>query len=319
MTAWLSLLGGRRPARLLAVSCGVGSRTSSSSVIPRVAPRRCMRCCGATRRSTCPSSRSRSSSRASCPAGRTAIGRPRRLEEYLALFAAARPEQRIGEASAVLPVVANRRREDRRSGARARASIAILREPASFLRSLHLQCLQIALRDRERPAHGAVAGGGQASRAQASARARAGRRCCSTPSTCAMSSSCAAIARSFPTSAVLVLIYEDFRSDNETTVRQVLRFLEVDDTAAIDATGGQPDRSVCARRDSTISSMRCSIGQGPIAGAAKASVKTLTPQALRHGALRAVSATSGLQRAAAARGAADARAACAASSPRSRR
>ena len=32
---------------------------------------------------------------------------------------------------------------------------------------------------------------------------------------------------------MLVLIYDDFRSDNEATVRRVLRFLDVDDSAAL--------------------------------------------------------------------------------------
>ena len=36
----------------------------------------------------------------------------------------------------------------------------------------------------------------------------------------------------FPREQMLVLIYDDFRADNEATVRQVLRFLGVDDDAA---------------------------------------------------------------------------------------
>ena len=41
---------------------------------------------------------------------------------------------------------------------------------------------------------------------------------------------------------VLVLIYDDFRADNEATVRQVLRFLEVDDTVEVEVTEANPDR-----------------------------------------------------------------------------
>ena len=37
----------------------------------------------------------------------------------------------------------------------------------------------------------------------------------------------------FPHEQVLVLIYDDFRADNEGTVRQVLRFLDVDDTLPV--------------------------------------------------------------------------------------
>src|SRR4051794_36115652 len=63
------------------------------------------------------------------------------LDEYLALFAAAAPWQRVGEASTFYlwsPTAAARI-----AAAQPHARIiAILREPASFLRSLHLQMLQ---------------------------------------------------------------------------------------------------------------------------------------------------------------------------------
>src|SRR5207245_4635600 len=38
----------------------------------------------------------------------------------------------------------------------------------------------------------------------------------------------------FPREQVLVLIYEDFRRDNEAIVRRVLQFLEVDDSHPFD-------------------------------------------------------------------------------------
>ena len=68
-------------------------------------------------------------------------GTPQTLEQYMALFAAARPEQRIGEATALYlwSRTAARRIAQVRPDARI---IAILREPASFLQSLHLQFTQ---------------------------------------------------------------------------------------------------------------------------------------------------------------------------------
>src|SRR5438067_11148387 len=69
-------------------------------------------------------------------------GTPRTLDEYAALFTAARPDQRVGEASAQYLWS--------RTAARAIAAvrpdariIAVLREPASFLHSLHLQFVEI--------------------------------------------------------------------------------------------------------------------------------------------------------------------------------
>ena len=66
---------------------------------------------------------------------------PQTLDEYLALFADAAPEQRAGEASATYlwSHTAAARIAELQPAARI---IAILREPASFLHSLHLQLLQ---------------------------------------------------------------------------------------------------------------------------------------------------------------------------------
>ena len=62
-------------------------------------------------------------------------------DEYLSLFDAAKPEQRVGEASP--SYLAPSRRGGRIAEVQPAAQIiAILREPASFLRSLHLQLVQ---------------------------------------------------------------------------------------------------------------------------------------------------------------------------------
>src|SRR4030088_1489579 len=66
---------------------------------------------------------------------------PETLEEYLHLFAEAKPSQRAGEASSsyLWSRTAAARIAEVQPAARI---IAILREPASFLRSLHLQLVQ---------------------------------------------------------------------------------------------------------------------------------------------------------------------------------
>ncbi|MGD1059571.1 MAG: sulfotransferase, partial [Solirubrobacteraceae bacterium] len=72
---------------------------------------------------------------------RTVPTRPRTLEDYLALFADAGPGQRVGEASSVY--LWSRDAAANIAEVQPDAKIiAILREPASFLRSLHLQMLQ---------------------------------------------------------------------------------------------------------------------------------------------------------------------------------
>jgi hypothetical protein len=67
---------------------------------------------------------------------------PGNMDEYLSLFAPAQPEQRTGEASA--PYLWSRTAAARIAEVQPDARvIAILREPASFLYSLHLQFVQI--------------------------------------------------------------------------------------------------------------------------------------------------------------------------------
>ncbi|HEY4812407.1 MAG TPA: sulfotransferase, partial [Solirubrobacteraceae bacterium] len=72
---------------------------------------------------------------------KTVPTRPRTLTDYLALFDDARPEQQAGEASSVYlwSRIAAANIAEVQPDARI---IAIFREPASFLRSLHLQMLQ---------------------------------------------------------------------------------------------------------------------------------------------------------------------------------
>ncbi len=45
---------------------------------------------------------------------------------------------------------------------------------------------------------------------------------------------------------MLVLIYDDFRRDNEATVRRVLRFLDVEETAPIETLETEPLKAVRA-------------------------------------------------------------------------
>ena len=68
-------------------------------------------------------------------------GTPRTLDEYAALFVAAKPAQRVGEATAFY--LWSRTAAARIAEVQPQARIvAILREPASFLRSLHMQFVQ---------------------------------------------------------------------------------------------------------------------------------------------------------------------------------
>jgi hypothetical protein len=210
--------------------------------------------------------------------------RPDTYEEYLALFAAATPEQRLGEASS------SYLRSHVAAGAIAQAQpsariIAILREPASFLRSLHLQRLRehvesepdlavaLSLEEHRRQGH------------KAHARDR--------PQMLLYSDFVHYVEQLrrydavFEPQQMLVLIYDDFRQDNERTMHSVLRFLDVDDAAPLEVLEANPTVAVRSERLDRLAG-RVQLGQGAVGARAHTLVKTLTPQGMRRRALRSL-------------------------------
>ncbi len=206
--------------------------------------------------------------------------RPRTLDGYLALFAGARPEQRIGEASPAYlrsPLAAGRIAAvcpDARI-------IAILREPASFLRSYHLQSLR-GYNETEKDFRKALA---------LEEQRRAGRRIprmSRTPEDLLYSDHVRYVTQLrryhalFPPEQVMVLIYEDFRADNEAVVRTVLRFLDVDDTLPIEAVQTRPSRDLRFRRlHRLVNLRRIALRNLTVASALSQTVNALTPGRLR--------------------------------------
>jgi hypothetical protein len=206
--------------------------------------------------------------------------------EYLALFEAASPEQIAGEASATY--LFSHTAADRIAQVNPRARIiAILREPASFLRSLHLTYLRIHFED-ETDLRKAIA---------LEQERREGRRIPArsrVPQLLQYSQQVRYAEQlrryqaRFPSEQLLVLIYDDFRRDNETTLRTVLRFLRVDDRFPLPTLDANVTTSSVrsSRVDALLSSV--SLARGGWARPVKAAVKLLTPRKARHGALTAV-------------------------------
>jgi len=86
---------------------------------------------------------------------------------------------------------------------------------------------------------------------------------------------------------VLVSIYDDFRSDNELTVRGVLRFLGVDDADPIEVMDVNPTvRLRSVRVDEMVQAV--DLGQGPAARAVKKTVRTIAPRSFRRKAYRTI-------------------------------
>ncbi len=215
------------------------------------------------------------------PRSQRSNARPDTVEEYLSLFEAARPEQRAGEASP--SYLRSRTAASRIAQLQPDARIiAILREPASFLRSMHLELLRDHVETES-----------DLGRAMALEEVRRQEQEIRRSPGLVYSQYVRYVEQLrryhavFPAEQVLVLIYDDFRADNEGTVRAVLRFLDVDDTAAIEVLEANP--TVLVRSPRLYGLVRSLyLGRGPAAQAVKAPIKALTPRRLRRGGLEAL-------------------------------
>jgi hypothetical protein len=83
----------------------------------------------------------------------------------------------------------------------------------------------------------------------------------------------------FPAEQILVLVYDDYRSDNEATVRKVQRFLEVDDTQPIKVKESNPTVRVRSQRLHSIVHA-VAAGEGPVPRAMQTVARRIAPPQL---------------------------------------
>ncbi len=179
------------------------------------------------------------------PAAAKAATLPRTLEDYLALFAEARPEQIAGEASPqyIRSPVAARRIAELLPDAR---MIAILREPVGFLRSFHLACLRSGI-ETERDLRRAL------DLEQPRRRGESIPPGCLAPDRLLYSEHVRYVEqlrrfeRAVSRERLHVIIYEDLRRDNERVAREALRFLGVDQTLPIEISNSAGQRRKAVR------------------------------------------------------------------------
>jgi Sulfotransferase domain len=211
---------------------------------------------------------------------------PQTVEQYLALFAAAEPGQLTGEATSSYLLSREAARSIAGMSARARA-IAVLREPASFLVSLHLQLQRVHIENRKDLL--------QALRLEPER--RAGRRIprrCAYPQLLAYSQYVRYTEQlrryhdALSGEQVLVLIYEEFRDDNEATVRAVRRFLGVDECPPVRVVDANPTNARIRSQNVDELLNRVSVGRGPASRAVKRGVKMVTSHGVRRAAVEAV-------------------------------
>jgi sulfotransferase family protein len=204
---------------------------------------------------------------------------PDTLEEYLRLFDAAEPGQRVGEMSR--GYLWSRTAADGIAELAPDARIiAILREPASFLRSLHLELLQDHV-ETEKDLGRAIELEAERRKGQDPADQRGLRY---SPERVDYLTQLQRYREHFPDERMLVLIYEEFRADNRAAIREVLRFLDVDDTFSIDVTQANPTVLVRSTRlHGAVRSLY--MGDGG-AGGMKSTVKAVVPRSVRRASLR---------------------------------
>jgi Sulfotransferase family len=187
--------------------------------------------------------------------------------------------------------VKNRRRSKTAASAIAELNpdarvVVIFREPAAFLRSFHLQLIQthnesqydlrqaLALEaDRRRGKH-------------VPRRAHRPQLLHYSDHVC-YADQLARYHAALPRENVLALIYEDFKADNVATVRQIFRFLGIDDTFCVTQLKANP--TVVVRSQALDEAVhRYSVGRDPFSQIVKTGIKAVVPQRTRRTLLRTV-------------------------------
>jgi Sulfotransferase family len=210
---------------------------------------------------------------------------PQTLDEYLALFADAAPEQLVGEATSLYLWSHDAAGHIARLAPAARI-IAVVREPASFLHSLHMQLLQNHV-ETETDLWKTI---------ELEQERREGRnlpRYSPRPQALMYSERVKYVEQLrryhalFAPEQVLVLMYDELRDDNEATVRRVLRFLGVDDSLELPVL--EVNRSVRVRSQRLHQLVHTfAMGQGPLTRAARRAARALTPRQVNGDAARAL-------------------------------
>jgi hypothetical protein len=210
---------------------------------------------------------------------------PDTLEEYLDLFTGAQPEQLVGEASAFYLSSHAAASSIVQHNPAARI-VAVFREPASFLRSLHLQHLQNHNED-QRDLRRALALEGKRRAGRSIPRRSYRPQILQYSDHVRYTEQLTRYHDVFPREQVLVLIYDELRADNVATVNRIFRFLGVDDSVPVASVQANPTVALRSQAlDEAVHSL--SVGRGPGSRWAKAVVKTLLPRPARRRLLSTV-------------------------------
>lgn len=208
---------------------------------------------------------------------------PLSREEYEALFEPAIPGQRIGEATPTYlwsHTAAARIAQDV-PGAKV---IAIIREPADFLRSLHLQFLRMGA-ETEKDFRKAIELDPERAAGRKIPRNSPRPEFLPYAEHLRYREQLERYRAVFPPEQILLLIYEEYRADNEATLQRILDFLEVD-RAVLPSLRANPTAS--SVRSPRVQELTRSLylGKG-LAGRLKPAIKAVTSPAMRRRLLKA--------------------------------
>jgi hypothetical protein len=212
--------------------------------------------------------------------------RPNTLARYMELFAEAGADQLVGEASP--QYIRSRKAPGEIARLRPDARIvAILREPASFLRSLHMQLVATHTESEQDFARAL----------ELEPRRREGekipRHCDSPPSLLysehvRYAEQLRRLHEAFPPEQVMILVYDDFRAENLAQVARVLRFLGAEADVPLRQVETEPLKGVRSARLHRARRTIRRLGLNPAAGGWPArAIDRLAPQALRSERLAA--------------------------------
>ena len=211
---------------------------------------------------------------------------PLSYEEYLELFDGAAPDQRAGEASPMY-LWSREAAANIAEVQPAARIVAILREPASFLYSLHNHWVLHH-----------VEGEKDFARALALEPARREGQQVPTPSywpqallysdhVCYVEQ-LRRYEAVLPREQLLVLVYDDYRRDNDAAVRRVLGFLGVDDQAPVQVMEANTTRKRLRARRIDAVGRKLYTGRDPLSRAARTGLKTLMSERVRTEVLPAL-------------------------------
>jgi hypothetical protein len=210
---------------------------------------------------------------------------PATLDDYLSLFSPAAPGQLTGDASTLYLWSRTAARNIARAKPDARI-IVILREPASFLHSLHLQLVKVRIEtekdlgralalEQERRSGRHLPNGGYwkplliySEHMRYMDQLRRYRA-------------------AFADHQLLVLLYDDFLADSEAALRAILRFLDVNAAIPLSRVEANKSTRVRARRVEQLVEA-VSEGRGPGLSLLKPAVEAVTTQRLRRGAQNSI-------------------------------